>query len=250
VRPRPLFLLAAAAALLAGCGGGSSPSQAPVLTHRAETPAIGVGELAAMVLPRTSFGLPADRLTLDRHLSGKLTARAAATLTLDPDDSGRQLKHAKRQAGYVLSFASASRPARDTLSVGSGVELFSTAEGASGRLAGEIAAYRKLTNRDGPATSQRARAVFFPVPGVGDRAYGIRLNGRTGGASWVTLVHFQHDDVVGTVTLSRRDATDMRIEATALAHVLDQRIAGVLSRSIPPVARPLPEPKWLAARKA
>ena len=209
-------------------------ASAPPVPQRVGT--TGAPELAAMVLQRRRYGIEADGLRLDERASGVVDNGARAAATLDPTDTAETLAAAGRRTGYDLSFLDTDLSSvvdGGVLEAGSSVDLFASGPSASAAILEEVVALELAESAGGRAAVDRAST--FAVNGLED-ALGFRVRLRVAGVPvWRTFVRFRHGALVGTASLTRSDATDVRADVVKLARSLDRRIAGVLDGTIAPV---------------
>ena len=161
------------------------------------------------------------------------TAVDAAASTIDPNDTGADLKRLRRVAGYVRGRntrgAFSDRGARGLQAVGTSVTLFRDAPAADASIQREVAAGKRFNGKvlkEGVIVSFRSNKV----PSFGSRAVMEHLHARSTGGSdrFGTAVLFRVGQLRGFATVSRGDRKNADRLALALAEQLRRRIVATL----------------------
>ena len=223
--PRGL-VLAGALVVLAGCGvtgndGGESAKQ----------PAVTKAQLAAMVLPADELGASIQGLQVDD--SGVVSNKDAADDSVDPEDTGENMKGDGRVTGYELSYEHPKLIAsKGALGVGTSVDLFQDPVYAAQFLHERLNDYDRFKN--GVPGMKFSRYSEFEAVAIGDEAAGQRLRITVPGvlSGYETDVVFRRGRMVARVAVARADRKDVREEALRLAADLDRRIQAVLAGEI------------------
>jgi hypothetical protein len=232
MRPRLSFVASAAAiaCLASACSAARGLPSA----------AIPASKLGLMPLPLTSFDSEAAPLRLDQDESGVSDNAKAAADSTDRTDSAASLEAAGRITGYSLSFGDYSlfgKPGK-LVYVSSGVELYRDAASASTGIARQLGDVVTDDPSNGVDVVTSSR---FDVPGIGDRAVGMRVKLKLGSATlWLTGVVVRRGELTESVELLRTDARPADAPARALARALAARVEGVLAGRVttPPAKLP------------
>jgi hypothetical protein len=188
------------------------------------------GRLAAMVLPRSQLGATARGLDV-KIGSGVQSNAAAAEDTLDPMDTAEQLARGGRVTGYSLEYDELAferlRRGKGVLSIGSSVDLFTTAAAAERYIAKQLADGRKYDGRYVEAGLRLTDWRTSPVRGLGGGAVLIREALRLGDARFSgTVVVFRTGKLMGSVGVTRADARSDVAYTVRLARQLARRMNG------------------------
>jgi hypothetical protein len=235
--------LLACALLLAGCAFGQEGGSQEITRD----------ELAIMVLPQGDLGAEFAAFEVDED-SGPGNARRLAENSMDPDDTAASVKRAGWTAGYDLSYSAPKRLAAEggaALSAGTSADLFATETNARSFIVGEIRQFHRFEGKTHEGV-KILRVDEFDVT-VGDESWGVELEFRGSSATLtMTGVIFRHGRLVATAFHLRRDAADVRPQATSLALKLENRIARVLAGDLDaqPVPLPVSEPTVTQAQLA
>jgi hypothetical protein len=212
--------------VLAGCGvtgnGGSDGAKQPPVTK---------AQLAAMVLPADELGASIQGLQVDD--SGVVDNKDAADGSVDPDDTGENMKGDGRVSGYELSYEHPKLiSSKGAIGVGTSVDLFQDPVYAAQFLHERLNDYERFKN--GVPGMKFSRYSEFEALAVGDEAAGQHLTITIPGVvtGYETDVVFRRGRIVARVEIARTDRKDARDEALKLAIQLDRRIQAVLAGEI------------------
>lgn len=196
----------------------------------AKQPAVTKGQLAAMVLPADELGASIQGLQVDE--SGVVDNKDAADDSVDPDDTGENMKGDGRVSGYELSYEHPKLIAsKGALGVGTMVDLFQDPVYAAQFLHERLNDYERFTNVPGLKFSRYSE---FEAVAIGDEGAGQHLTITIPGVvtGYETEVVFRRGRIVARVAIARADRKDVRDEALKLAIQLDRRIQAVLAGEI------------------
>jgi hypothetical protein len=226
---RRLFMVLAALVLLSAsaCGGGGSGPKD--MTDREITD----GDLSLMVLPQSELGPQYADFKLD-DTSGLQSNEEAINAAFDTEDEAQDVEQFGRINGYEAFYTSPQALLEDKgpNNVGMQVILHENADGASGNLNDGVGdAQRAVGMTKGDVTIQGVDT--FEVAGIGDEAVGMiqKASLKVGDQELTfeqTVVGFRQGRLIGSVTITDLEGTDVRDQATALAAKLDERIQAVL----------------------
>jgi hypothetical protein len=228
--------------VLAGCGVTGNDG-----SDGAKQPAVTKGQLAAMVLPADGLGASIQGLQVDD--SGVVDNKDAADDSVDPDDTGENMKGDGRVSGYELSYEHPKLiSSKGAIGVGTSVDLFQDPVYAAQFLHERLNDYERFKN--GVPGMKFSRYSEFEALAIGDEAAGQHLTITIPGVvtGYETDVVFRRGRIVARVEIARTDRKDARDEALKLAIQLDRRIQAVLAGEIEvePV-RPEESPSTAAA---
>jgi len=224
---------------------GPTPTASPVVATPTVKPEgeITSDQLALMTLPKADLGedYATFQLAVD---AGFESNQQNIEDDRDPEDEARDVEQFGRVNGYSAGFeSSAAVLAREgAYVVGTSVELFDEAAGASGYLWDDVADLE----RDIAKTSEGLTLTHverFGVETVGDESAGLRLTLSFGDEGetlpvYATYVMFRRGWIVAYAVSARFDQNDVAGEVEALARKLDQRIQAVLRGELMPTPTP------------
>ncbi|TET94684.1 MAG: hypothetical protein E3J29_07975 [Dehalococcoidia bacterium] len=230
----PLTLAAALIALFAiACGGGSGNTARETSDDTARE--ISDEELAQMVLALEDFGEPYAAFQA-REGDGLLeTVEQRAQEEFDPADEAQDLE----QFGWVLGYGAefldpkATREGSGVYIVGSVVDLFEDAEGASGYFNDTLTELSEMAGTTGQGFTTHEVETFGAD--VGDESAGFDIQGsfEDGDGStldmWFSVLSFRHGRLLGVVVFVTFEQRSFEDEVKGLASVMDQRITSVLA---------------------
>jgi hypothetical protein len=235
---RRSFVLAALVlgmAVSGACGGGSkspapaSPTAAPTTTPYIKTD-LAPEQMGAMTLSLAEFGPP--YATFAPHSDGPLTAILERAVTAcNPDNESQALGKYEWVKGYTHYFAAPDEGASGTLMIGSDIDVFSSAENASAKIKYDQTAIENDSRQGWGCQGVKVERIDeFPVEGLGDEAWGVRIRFSDMGIRGTqTVVFFRRDRVVATVSTSRLNAEDVSAELIAAARVADGKMMPILT---------------------
>jgi hypothetical protein len=207
--------------------------------------ALGSRELATMVLPREALGAGLGAFTVDDE-SGVTTNAEEAADSPEPDDTAASLARRGRLTGYTLGYEAPNMLASLARGRGLGeiqteVALFTDPAAASRYVVTQLAQLRSYVGRPFVPGATLVSAKTARAPGLGRGAVAVRAVATFGRTRiFGSIVGFRVGRVVGSVEVTRADATDSVPRALGVARALRARIAAVLAgRSVgPPVTLP------------
>ena len=194
------------------------------------------GQLALMVLPRSSLGGLPVKGWVERRAGFETNAESAAT-SLDPRLTRASLTTEGRLTGYALGYSVRRAKLEDALQRGSGpigvateVSLYRDTAGTAAEMTRAIRDSRTLIGKTIKGGAKLDHAATFPVAQVGDAAVGFKLRvGIDGVHVCFTQVNFRSGRLLARVVETRVDAKNVDPTVTALARELDGRINGILT---------------------
>jgi len=226
-------LLTMLAFVALGCAGGkNAPPPRPAATA---TPAvdptarlISDEELANMTLSQVDLGLGYEQYILQED-SGISTVAQRAEQACNARTEADSLNRFGWERGYQRFFLPTTVGA-ETIAVGSYVDVYRDAAMATGKMRYDPGAVREDTRSDRGCNGFVIEGVEeFPVPELGDQAWGVKQRFSLGGVRGAfTAVSFRYGRVVATVALARLSFGDAAGEVIALAEKLDERIGAML----------------------
>jgi hypothetical protein len=229
-RTIPLALAAALIALFgAACGGGGTDSKVDDTARE-----ISNEELAQMVLALEDFGGAYEGFQADDD-NGSATLEQRAEDDFDPEGETQDLQQFGWVTGYGVDFTGpqAVQSRAGVYAVGSDVDLFEDAAGASGYFADSAAELAEIagTHSNGLTVEE---VETFDVD-VGDEAIGARIKGYVEDDEgskidiWASGLSFRHGRLIGSVVFATFDERTFEEGLKGLALVMDERITSVLA---------------------
>lgn len=207
---------------------------------------ISDAELAAMVLPQEDLGLDYADLTPDEDDSGLQSNEEMIDSDFDEEDAAQDIDRFGRLTGYADGYYSleAIMEVEGAFGIGTAVDLYQGADGASGDLKDDIQDAQRQVGMSSEGATLEDAEVFDPGA-VGDESAGLLTTVSMPAAQearmYITTVQFRRGRLLGSVAIGSFDEHDVREEAAALARKLDQRILAVLEGEI--TARPAVPPE-------
>lgn len=217
--------------LVAACGGEGGGEEDGITAGD-----ISDEQLALMVLEQSELGegYAGFELTLSR-----LETRDQRAVHVDEDEA-KDLERFGELKTYEQRYSRDEALAEGTgpVSVGTTVFVFESAKGASSYLDDDVADLERKVGQQLGLTKIHT-VERFSLDAVGDESLGLRLIVLTlTETGWVshyhTLAWFREGHILALVSLVRLDNSDVRAEAEALAHKLDERIQAVLGGQVVP----------------
>jgi hypothetical protein len=231
---KAVILMSAFAAfllLLAACGGGCGSEEDGITAGD-----ISDEQLALMGLERSELG---DEYADLEPAQSRLATREERALSVSEDEAKDlelfgELKTYEQRYSRDEALAGGTGP----VSVGTTVFVFESAKGASGYLEDDVADLEREVGKE-IGLSKIDTVERFALDAVGDESLGLRLIVLTlTETGWVshyhTLAWFREGHILVLVSLVRLDNSDVRVEAEALSHKLDERIQAVLAGQVTP----------------
>jgi hypothetical protein len=229
------FLMAVAVA----CSGGGGQAD---LTDRDITDE----ELSAMVLPQSDLGPDYEDFELDDE-SGIRTNEDVIGDAFERDDETQDIDRFGRIKGWQESYTlyPAFMKGEGTFGVGTSVDLYRDADGASGSLKDDLEDWQRAVGKTyGDMTVEAGEQ--FEVADVGDEALGVlmpvSLQSEKDTTMSQTVVAFRKGNLIGAAFVQAYGGTDATEEAIALGRKLDERIGAVLDGEVAPKPLPTAEP--------
>lgn len=229
-RGMPLALTGALIALFAiACGIGGTDSKVDDTTRK-----ISQEEMAQMALTLEDFGGAYADFEADAD-NGFETLEQRVEDDFDPEDETKDLQEFGWVTGYGADFTSsqAVQSRAGVYTVGSGVDLFKDAAGASSDFDDSVSELSEMagTTSNGLTVEE---VETFDVD-VGDEAIGAHIKGYveddegTKIGVWASLLGFRHGRLTGTVGFATFDERTFEEALKGLGSVMDQRITSVLA---------------------
>jgi hypothetical protein len=190
-------------------------------------------QLPGMVLPDAVLGHVAPGLK--QRYAFFPTGEDAAASTLDPNDTGADLKRLGRLAGYVRGRnapqAFSPGPPRGLLVVGTSVSLWTNASAAAASIRRNAADGKRLRGKQvegGLVVSFGATKV--PALGVGSLLVHLRTRPTGGTDRFATYVWFRVGQLSGSAVVGRGDGRNADTLALELAKQLKRRMLAAHDR--------------------
>lgn len=239
--PRRGVILLLAVLVLGGCG---QQAPEPTADRAADIP---VGDLALMVLPKEELGGVAAGLRLSQEDSGVSSNAKAALVSLDPEDTAKNMKGVGRVAGFDLVYfdpqilVGKGKSRAGVYSITTSVDLMQDPAHAARFLHEQIAQFDRFANRPLANGVRISRVVGVDVTTAGEEAKGVAATAALGGRRYrTTTVAFRRGRLIGSVSILRIDARTPADTAVALATKLDKRMQDVLAGAIDENSAALP----------
>jgi len=205
--------------------GGSDDTARPISNE----------ELTLMVLSQDEFGSSYSGLEVDSDESGPQSRDDSIADACDPDDEARDLDRTGWLTGHAQWYSRApyglfERPVdRETITVGSTVDLFESVDGAIDRFQDDV----RETREESTGVCQNITftgIAEFGVPRIADESWGAVIEGIVSDYDIsMTGVAFRRGRIVASVAVAHVGYVDASDEAIRLAKVLDERITAMLS---------------------
>ena len=214
--------------------------------------------LPSIVLTPAQVQAEFPGLPLDSEDTGYQDNEAAAEASLDPDDTGLDLAARGRLDGYQGAFfdyaglfegsSSGDQPVAADFSV----ELFSSSGAAQAFIRRGIQDYRRLQGREVEEGVTFNQFAPFTAPTVGADALAGRYNFTVQSLDlefFGTFIVWRRDNLVLSIQIGATDNREWAVPAQRLAHLMDQRLDGVLAGAVraAPIATPTATPAPFAA---
>ena len=211
--------------------------------------------LPSIVLTTAQVQAEFPGLPLDTDDTGYQDNEAAAEDSLDPDDTGLELAARGRLDGYQASFFdsaglfNASGSGNRPLGAGFTVDLFNNSGSAQAFIRQTVQDYRRLQGQELEEGVTLNQFAPFTASSVGTDALAGRYNGTIealGLEFFGTFIMWRRDNLVLSSHIVATDDSDWAAAAQRLAHLMDQRLDGVLAGTVraapisPPIATPAP----------
>ena len=236
-----MVLVALTLALVVACGGGGQKD----LTDREVTD----DELSLMVPPLSDLGSQYADFELDQDESGLRSNEDVIEAALDKEDEARDVDEFGRVNGYEEQYSSmgAVLEGKGAALIGTQVELYEDADGASGDLRDSVEdAKRQVGNSEEDVAFESLEE--FDAGNIGDQSAGYNFRATTTSGDETATFHgtavgFRRGRIIGSTVILRLDDQDVREEAIAIARKLDERILAVLRGEVEASSAPTSEAK-------
>jgi len=240
IRARRFIFVAIGFSLFAAsaCGGGGDELEKALQS-------LSEDDLATMVLPQEEYGEASKDLEIDPQ-SGFEDSDEAANDTLDPEDTGDDLKEAGFVTSYSLRFEdpafSALEEGKGILDVSSTVDLFEDEAAAAAYLAKQLGDYRRFEGEEVEPGTTLEEVEEFVVEGIADDATGLVLHVSFADSDiYATGVVFTVGRLRAGTGITEADDRDVTADAQRIGRALAERIEGVLLGDVDETPVPIPE---------
>src|SRR3990172_2936128 len=225
IRARRFIFVAIGFSLFAAsaCGGGGDELEKALQS-------LSEDDLATMVLPQEEYGEASKDLEIDPQ-SGFEDSDEAANDTLDPEDTGDDLKEAGFVTSYSLRFEdpafSALEEGKGILDVSSTVDLFEDEAAAAAYLAKQLGDYRRFEGEEVEPGTTLEEVEEFVVEGIADDATGLVLHVSFADSDiYATGVVFTVGRLRAGTGITEADDRDVTADAQRIGRALAERIEG------------------------
>jgi len=191
---------------------------------------VTVEQLQAMALTLDEFG--PRYATFGTAIDAPMTAvLERALMACDVEKEQTALSEQAWVRGYARHFDQPEGSGHETLTVGSDLDLFSTAQNAIAKIAYDNRSLQENARRSASCNGfSIERIEQFEVTGIGDEAGGLRINfSYLGVRGQSTVVYFRRDRLVAQVSVARLNSEDSSAEMIELAKKIDARMLPVLT---------------------
>ena len=209
--------------------------------------------LSSIVLTPAQVQAELPGLPLDTEDTGFQDNEAAAEASLDPDDTGFDLAARGRLDGYQASFFDyvglfeGSSAGDHPVGADFSVELFNSSGAAQAFIRRGVQDYDRLQGREVEEGVTLNHFAPFTAPRVGADALAGRYKGTIEAIDlelFGTFIVWRRDNLVLSIQIGATDDRDWAAPAQRLAHLMDQRLDGVLAGAVraAPIATPTATP--------
>lgn len=215
-------------------GGANSdptpaPTAAPTLTAYTAA-ALSADQLGSMTLPLADFG---PRYAIFAPLvNGPLTAILERAIdACNPDNESQALSKYEWERGYSQQYGAPLDDTSGTISIGTDVDLYSSAENAAAKLKYDKIALENDSRAGwGCQGAKIERIDEFAAEAIGDESWGVRIRFSLDGIrGTTTAIIFRRHRLLGTVSITRINSEDSTAEIIDSARKVDEKMMSVLT---------------------
>lgn len=221
-------------AVLSACASGPKAAPTPRPTPTPDLVAVRKDltdeQLGSIALTLVDFGGRYDSFR-PSPASGVQTLATRAELACDASRQVNALNKSGWIKAYARFYASPDPGQPETVAVGTNVDVFSTKDGAAGKLGADAATVSDDARSTSGCFGYAIEGVErLAVTGVGDEMWGVRerINIHSLRGS-ISMVAFRRSNIVAMVEIVRLSSEDSTDELVALAREIDKRISPLVS---------------------